>query len=59
VRPDAGEDEGCSLCRERLRRQVNMIDRVQVDLRPLVARRFGLDRIKQARELFANGGMEC
>jgi hypothetical protein len=36
-----------------------MIDRVQVDLRPLVARRFGLDRIKQARELFANGGMEC
>jgi hypothetical protein len=42
-----------------MRRQVNMIDRVQVDLRPLVARRFWLDRIERPRELFANGAMEC
>lgn len=46
-----------SLCpggRERMRRLINVISSGRLDLRPLVTHRFGLDRIKDAYELFSH-----
>ena len=46
-----------SLCpggKERMRRLMNVIASGRVDLNPLVTHRFGLDRIEEAYELFAN-----
>ena len=46
-----------SLCpggKERMRRLMNVISSGRVDLRSLVTHRFGLDRIEDAYELFAN-----
>ena len=46
-----------SLCpggKERMRRLMNVIASDRIDLRSLVTHRFGLDRIEEAYELFAN-----